>query len=323
MKSYFESQNMNPGHTNSNPEDLFFTSRQPGQSHFFTPASNKVIQQQHEVKTGAENKNEPEKEHKTNPQDGSKRAVYEQKIKEGSEKLMELGFENPSTTKKYNTNHWTLEPAGSENKGDKLVLRSGVQPSVAIRYFFEQPQQCDLDCARFIQVVTLWAELETIKDQAFDQKYQTLEFIIRAHESTGVVQGKLYERFPTEDNGADKWYIVSESGQRYADQKNRKTKDFLNESPTGTRVGFTVFGAGPADRLDYENTIKVGNDLYSNHGVAQKLKLKSNIFTEASLKSALADLYFSEAFGKTKEEFIKNNIFITTFQSVNYKLFKD
>lgn len=197
---------------------------------------------------------------------------------------------------------------------DTLYSLPGVRPSDAVAAVFEtlrserglpaDKKTWACDCARFVQLVDLYALLQTIGPDAFNQRVGA-RLNLTDHNSSGLTSGyaltrdKKTEAFEQSKLGSNKTQQVA----------IKDTAEFLAQQPPGTRISFRNFDPHMAKILadsnfQRENVVKVGPDRYASHpfGTRSEREMTRLLAAEGISEELEAHLYSNGGKGTNKKE---------------------
>lgn len=207
--------------------------------------------------------------------------------------------------KMYNSNDW--EMGGSrEHDTEYLQLKPGKNPARAIRDVFAHPEKWNYDCALFLQIVELYAQIEAFGDDEFNrriterastEKNQKSKnrgtIILDEHYSTGTAFSAIYYY----DSDTSRYYLQSPDDVRRGLDGVRssvqKSKELLEQAPPGSRVAFNnrwhnptlheVAKALAKTSFDRENTVKLPDGRFAAHpfGVGTEEEIGKALAIEA------------------------------------------
>jgi hypothetical protein len=231
---------------------------------------------------------------------------YEFFLLEGREKLKKIGFgvqwsqfcefkatkEDGTKWDGFDTDFWVKvkDPVFE----CKLVLKEGRTPAQAIKALFdpERRDRWQVDCGQFVQLTHYYALLHTLIEQAgnekggselFNERIGT-PFELKQVSSTGLKTRILWGKDRPEGDEMQEYERVpgAREGQPKKDGRVRKVADVLKEAPMGSRVVFYQPGILHNENYRVENTMKVGEDLYSAHPLEKGILRQKEIIEEMS-----------------------------------------
>ena len=179
-----------------------------------------------------------------------------------------------------------------------LKVKEGIKPSTAVREIAKSPDKWTLDCTEFVQVAHLLARIETGSDEDADALQ---DFRLQQHGST-LLTGATTVRYNKE---LDHWETHGPGGKTRIPQGKAYGATVLGAAPVGSRVTWRN-EAGTGTAFGFENTVKVGDDLYAAHGFSG-----GKLFTRQQIEDNLASLNLQtwtqpsdllEAFNATQEQ---------------------
>jgi Domain of unknown function (DUF4157) len=231
---------------------------------------------------------------------------YEFFLLEGQEKLKDIGFGvqwtqfcQQKATKRdgtrwdgYDTDFWVK--AKDPVFECKLVVKEGRTSAEAINALFD-PKRKDrwqVDCGQFVQLNHYYALLHTLIEQAGNEKSGFELFNqriggpieLKQVSSTGLKTRILWGKDRPEGDEMKEYERVpgQREGQPKKDGRVRKQADVLKEAPMGSRVVFVTEAILHNENYRHENTMKVGDDLYSAHPLEKGILTAQEIIEEMS-----------------------------------------
>jgi hypothetical protein len=230
---------------------------------------------------------------------------YEFFLLEGREKLKDIGFgvqwsqfcefkatkQDGTKWDGYDTDYWVKvkDPVFE----CKLVLKEKRTPAEAIKALFdpERKDRWQVDCGQFVQLTHYYALLHTLIEQGNEKSGSELfnqrigsPFELKQVSSTGLKTRILWGKDRPEGDEMKEFERVP--GAREAEPKKdgrvRKVADVLKDAPMGSRVVFSTTAILHNENYRVENTMKVGDDLYSAHPLEKGILTQQEIIEEMS-----------------------------------------
>jgi len=244
------------------------------------------------------------------------RERYVSFIKQGNKILRDINFGVPTGTKpgeldgqeRYDTNFWTESWNSMHNWGD-LVLLPDKKASNAISNIFNVSNLSfwALDCARFTDLLHIYANMMCQGQKRFDRNFNSSPFIFSPHDSSAAIVRKDV-------------YRLSKSNSTYYIGYGTRIKvyeiteeNLLSNSPIGNTIIFSNDDAPKTSAWRNENAIKIADDNFIAHGFGS-----ANIYTSAALKENLAKSNVPSLSGDALEEYVKNNIYLKQSLWINF-----
>jgi Protein-glutamine gamma-glutamyltransferase/Domain of unknown function (DUF4157) len=234
------------------------------------------------------------------------KAVYDQKLKEGTQILASASFGRAESSARFN--HEFFETELDEENSDfsageaqlKLLLRRGKAPSKAIDATFANPKDWSVDCAEYVQLAELYALRHALGATEFNRRVGTITLTIRPHGSTLLGDLTYWNR---DGGGAPVQRFTVNQGKPSAPQPEKRSMDqVLAEAPIGARVMWTNTDAPSSHPWHNENTVKVGPDRYAAHGLPG-----SEAFSRVQVEQGMAREFLKKA---PDAGYVAGNIFL-------------
>jgi hypothetical protein len=200
-----------------------------------------------------------------------------------------------------------------------LSLKDGNKPSDGVLSIVNYPQEWSFDCAEFVQVIIWYAALQVYGKDNFDNYINSILnasaiscidrfFTLTQQNATGIIQDKIYTKYtPTEK-------FMDETSMNLIEGLIEESEaELLQQCPIGTRIALKNMRAPEFSAYQYENAIKIGDNLYGAHGLSQSKLLLDN------LKTVLAELTYMEESEEFKskislKEYTKQNVFVSQIE---------
>jgi hypothetical protein len=246
--------------------------------------------------------------------------TYQECLEKAIDKLKGVGFGRSTGMEKYDKEFWEkkgyeVEPGSwfpwkSAKLDYKLVLKPGKKPSDAIDALFSKRNEWSIDCAEFVQIAHMYAQRWTLRDD-FDRKLSEVKIELKPHGSTTMSQP--HARFVRDEPNVN---MRNQLANDMEVERERDVEDLLFTAPIGSRIAWTNLAAKPNSSFRHHNAIKLGRNLYAQHGI--KKENGDNRLTRQEIEEHLA----KDALGsgwkdkneKQRQSYIEQKIFISQLE---------
>jgi Protein-glutamine gamma-glutamyltransferase len=251
-----------------------------------------------------------------------KQLSYPELLDEGATKLKSVKFGNalksfaanlPKEMFTFDSSRWDVASFVSpgETTAEMLLVAKSeslgakpLSPAEAILEVFRSPELWSFDCAQFVQVVLLYAVINSITPEKFNERVRANvlssgKMLLRAHASTGLkVTGGSQIRKPEVANLTQNLFLEKKSAQEAK----------FKAAPIGSQIIFTNRDARANNKAyEHENTIKLGDDQFLAHGIVRG----DHRVTRAQIYSILAEDALRGTGQKGDEVYEKRNLYIS------------
>lgn len=219
------------------------------------------------------------------------------------------GVEDP--TDSYDKDFW-YESINDKYRWTDLFLRPEKKPSEALNAIHKSKEKWALDCARFAQIILLFAKMVVIGEKRTNKYYDSVgngKFNISPHASNFLYETAfISKKIPLKSEP----YINGFTGTVF---ENLTEENLLSDKvQLGSICTFTNQLAPSSSAFRSENSIKVGIDNYVAFGFGNP---PENLqYSASEIKRLLALSYDSNLSGEALTSFINSNIFLHQVQFI-------
>ena len=128
-------------------------------------------------------------------------------------------------------------------------------------------------------------------------------FSLMPHGSTGITTEVKYSRYSNPDESFWDENVELNANPLYQGE-NKSVEEILKAAPVGTRIAVKNLMAERGSAWQFENAVKLGDNIYGAHGFG-----KNNKFSLEQIKKNLAEITYN-ASGIPLQEYIDKYVYI-------------